>query len=457
MSAAGRTTDARGVKSDADTRSEGVGAVDALDSLGRGRPGLDALAEILAPCAPEEFFDSCWGVNILHVRGRAGRFRHFMPWPRLSEILRRHRIDFPRLRLVRDGKPLPVASYLRHVSGSRQKITIPRVKAAELTRQLREGATLVLDAVDELSEPVEELAVKLELLFREHVQVNLYAGWQTSRGFDLHWDDHDVFILQVAGRKRWSVYGETRRAPLVNDVEKAARPTGEPVWSETLEDGDMLYIPRGWWHVAEPLAEPTLHLTVGIHNRTGLDLLRWLSERMRASEAFRLDLPRASSRQERAAHLKRLREELLKAFDDALLERFYEEMDARADSRARVELPFDATPAQRPASHGARVRLLAPRPLKLEATNGVVEFDSMKRRWRFAEDALLVLRPLEERRACTVAELCEAARSRLDERTVRVFVRELARQGLVTLIEATEEIEVSEGLEGAEGVEGIKG
>jgi hypothetical protein len=449
VSAAGRSTDARA--RGADARSKGADAVDALGPSGRGRPGLDALAEILAPIAPEEFFESSWGVNVLHVGGATGRFRHFMPWPRLSEILRRHRLGFPRLRLVRDGKPLPVASYLRHVSGGRQKITIPRIKSSELTKQLREGATLVLDAVDELSEPVEELAVRLELLFREHVQVNMYAGWQTSRGFDLHWDDHDVFILQVAGRKRWSVYGETRRAPLVSDVEKAARPTCEPVWTATLEDGDMLYIPRGWWHVAEPLAEPTLHLTVGVHNRTGLDLLRWLSERMRASEAFRRDLPRMSSNEDRAAHLKRMREELFEAFDDASLERFYEETDSRADSRARVELPFDATPRQEPASRGARVRLLAPRPLKLEAAGGVVEFDSMKRRWRFAEDALLVLRPLEERRECTVAELCESASAKLDERTVRAFVRELAQQGLVAVSED------SEGLEEVEGAEGVKG
>lgn len=454
MSAASRSTDARAV--DASARSKGADAVDARVARAR-RPGLDALAEILAPIAPGEFFNSHWGVNVLHVRGASGRFRHLMPWSRLSEILRRHRLGFPRLRLVRDGKPLPVASYLRHVSGSRQKITIPRIKSSELTRQLREGATLVLDAVDELSEPVEELAVKLELLFREHVQVNMYAGWQTSRGFDLHWDDHDVFILQVAGRKRWSVYGETRRAPLVSDVEKAARPAGEPVWAATLEDGDLLYIPRGWWHVAEPLAEPTLHLTVGVHNRTGLDLLRWLSERVRASEAFRRDLPRMSSTEERAAHLKRLREELFEAFDDTLLERFYDDMDSRADARARVELPFDATPRQEPASLVARVRLLAPRPLKLEATNGVVEFDSMKRRWRFAEDALLVLRPLEERRECTVAELCDAARAKLDERTVRAFVRELAQQGLAALIEGVEGVEGVEGIERTEVGEGIKG
>ncbi len=394
--------------------------------------GSESLARMLEPNAPAEFLDSVWGVNFLHVRGRAGRFSHMMPWARLSEILGRHRLDFPRLRLVRDGKSLPLSSYLRRLTGGRQKTTVPRLKHAPLARHLREGATLVLDAVDELSEPVEELAKGLELFFRERVQVNLYAGWQTSRGFDLHWDDHDVFILQVAGRKRWSVYGQTRPRPLVNDIEKAERPGHEPLWEGTLEDGDLLYIPRGWWHVAEPLAEPTLHLTVGVHNRTGLDLLRWLSDQVRASELFRQDLPRLASTTERAAHNARLREELVAAWDDSLLERFYEDLDARAEPRARVSLPWMATPDATPPEGGTIVRLLAPRPFRLEASNGVVEFDAMGQHWRFAEGALPVLRALSERRACTVAELCEAARGRVAADTVRAFITELAREGFVT-------------------------
>ncbi|MFL6255438.1 MAG: cupin, partial [Pyrinomonadaceae bacterium] len=121
-------------------------------------PGFESLAGILEPNAPGEFLDSTWGVNFLHVRGRAGRFAHLMPWGRLSEILGRHRLDFPRLRLVRDGKPLPVTSYLRHTTSAKQKASIPRLKSAGLARELREGATLVLDAVDELSEPIEELS-----------------------------------------------------------------------------------------------------------------------------------------------------------------------------------------------------------------------------------------------------------------------------------------------------------
>ena len=81
------------------------------------------------------------------------------------------------------------------------------------------------------------------------------------------------------------------------------------------------------------------------------------------------------------------------------------------------------------------MRLVAPRPLDFKVEDGVVEFASLRRRWRFAEPALAVLRPLAERRVCTVAELCEGAAGRLDERTVRLFVGELIVHGLAAIVE----------------------
>ncbi|MET0622241.1 MAG: hypothetical protein ABW250_04585, partial [Pyrinomonadaceae bacterium] len=105
--------------------------------------------------------------------------------------------------------------------------------------------------------------------------------------------------------------------------------------------------------------------------------------------------------------------------------------DARADSRARVELPWVATPGAEPPAPDRIVRLLAPRPLKVEASGGVVEFDCLGRRWRFAEEAAPVLKRLSERRACTIAELHEAARGRLPLAKVQAFASELALHGLV--------------------------
>jgi hypothetical protein len=394
---------------------------------------FNSLERLLEPCLATDFLADSWGRSYRHVRGWPGKFASLLPWPQLNEILRRHRLDFPRLRLMRDGQRVPLSSYMRHAGGSRGKARVPRLKPVSLTGELRRGATLVLDAVDELYAPLEELAQALELFFREHVQINAYAGWQTSKGFDLHWDDHDVFILQVTGRKHWSIYGMTRPFPIAEDIAPAERPTRAPLWEETLTDGDLLYIPRGWWHVARPLAEPTLHLTVGIHNRTGADLLRWLAERMRASEAFRQDLPRFSGPVERAAHLNRLRSLLLEEWDDALLDKYYEALDQSAEPRAQLGLPWSATVEAIPESDKALVRWLAPRPVSLRVEGEAIEFACHKKRWRFAARALHILRPLAERRVCSIAELCEAARGELDAATVRLFLAELVRHGLVTV------------------------
>ena len=194
-------------------------------------------------------------------------------------------------------------------------------------RELREGATLVLDAVDELHPPVRDVAEALEGVFRVRVQVNGYAGWRTSHGFDLHFDDHDVFVLQIAGRKDWKIYGLSPERP------------DTPIWEGRLEDGDLLYIPRGWWHVATPLDEPTLHLTVGVSNPTGADLLSWFVEKLRANEQIRQDLPQFSSSADQQEYLDRIRQVVASEWSSSLLCEYFADLDAKAQPRPRLSLP----------------------------------------------------------------------------------------------------------------------
>ena len=60
-------------------------------------------------------------------------------------------------------------------------------------------------AVDETVEPISQLAESLEKTFHEEVGVNAYFSCGTTHGYPPHWDLHDVFVLQVAGRKDWTV------------------------------------------------------------------------------------------------------------------------------------------------------------------------------------------------------------------------------------------------------------
>ncbi|HSE19185.1 MAG TPA: cupin domain-containing protein [Pyrinomonadaceae bacterium] len=391
------------------------------------------LEQLLSPLAVDEFLTNFWGQTFKHVPGTPDKFSHLLPWQRLNEALEQHRLDFPRIRLTRDGERLPPGSYIRHSNPGQKRVAVPRLRYEKLTQELSSGATLVLDAVDELYGPLRALAEALELFFHERIQINAYASWRTSRGFDLHWDDHDVFILQVTGRKQWMVHGMTLAHPLAGDP-KEPKPTEPPLWDHVLEAGDLLYIPRGFWHVAYPLNEPTLHLTVGVHNRAGLDLLRWLVNRLRSREVFRMDLPRFATREAIEAHLAEMRSELLAEWDDDILNRYFADLDASAVSRPRLSLACAPVAGSLPAGN-MLVRLLAPRPLDLKVESGVVSFSSQRKAWRLAVEALPLLRHLDKHRVCSVSELCEVAKSEVDERRVRMFLKELLMNGLVAIVE----------------------
>lgn len=391
------------------------------------------LEQLLSPLTVDEFLRNFWGQTFKYVPGVPDKFSALFPWQRLNEALEQHRLDFPRIRLTRDGERLQPGSYIRHTNPGQKRVAVPRLRYEKLTQELNSGATLVLDAVDELYEPLRAVAEALELLFHEHIQINAYASWRTSRGFDLHWDDHDVFILQVTGRKHWMVHGMTLAYPLAGDP-KEPKPTEPPLWDHILEAGDLLYIPRGFWHVAYPLNEPTLHLTVGVHNRAGLDLLRWLVNRMRSREMFRMDLPRFATRETIQAHLMQMRGELLAEWDDDILNRYFADLDASAISRPRLSLACAPVAGSLPSAE-MLVKLLAPRSLDLKVESGVVRFWSQRKHWRLAIEALPILRHLDQHRVCSVSELCEVAKSEVDERRVRMFLKELLMNGLVAIVE----------------------
>ena len=380
------------------------------------------LQGLLAPVDAKTFLRTCWGKNFQHVRGEQGKFADLLPWPVLNDILQQHRLDSPRLRLTREGKPVPATNYASFPANrKRPGQTIPRLKAADLMRELREGATLVLDAVDELHPPVTDIAEALERVFRVRVQVNGYAGWRTSHGFDLHWDDHDVFVLQIAGRKDWKIYGLSHERPET------------PIWEGRLEDGDLLYIPRGWWHVATPLDEPTLHLTVGVSNPTGAELLSWLVEKLRANECVSRDLPQFSSADEQRAYLDQIQKLVAGSWSSDLLGQYFADLDAKAQPRPRFSLPWTASPEVLPPDSVSFVlRWNGARRMNFHDKDGEVHFVAQGKRWRFAAAARPMLERLTAGATCSLGDLAELS----DAETARAFVAELVVNGLVAVVDA---------------------
>ena len=258
---------------------------------------------------------------------------------KLFELIKRRSLEPPQLRFFRDGDELHPNEYLSNRTSRRQQV-LHFADLSKISPLLDSGATLVLDGLDTLDPLLEVASRSLQWWTKELVQVNAYFTSAETRGFPLHWDDHDVLILQLEGQKYWEVRGRTRTNPMFRDAAPNVQPSDEFVWTGVVKSGDVLHIPRGYWHQAhrEHLGPGhSLHLTFGIVKRTGVDWFSWLADQARSEEVFRRDLTTNEAPKERAEHI-----DLMKKTALRLVESF--SPDNYLVSRRRTQPP---TPALR--------------------------------------------------------------------------------------------------------------
>jgi hypothetical protein len=274
--------------------------------------------------------------------GSPDRFDWLLSWRGLNALICDHHPAAPRFRLMKAGDPLPEATYHRTVQTLRGPLRL--LDSARLLAQLRSGATLVWDAIDQVHPPIRAAKQELERALQAFVFVNMYASWGTLRGVGDHWDDHDVFVLQLTGRKNWEVHPATRKWPLPDDF--IEEPPTNYTYEFTLKAGSVLYLPRGWWHRVTPVNEPSLHLTIGALRPTNADFLVWLLDRAKESDFVRQDFPFPTDDESRMAHAAALRSVLevwVQPFSIELYERWQDETHY-LDPRPTLQAAADRSP-----------------------------------------------------------------------------------------------------------------
>lgn len=91
-----------------------------------------------------------------------------------------------------------------------------------------------------------------------------------------HVDQYDVFLLQVAGRRRWSIAGHFDPT-LLPDLEFSVLKGFHPESEYELGPGDMLYLPPGVAHHGEAL-DACLTFSIGFRAPDGAEILAELAE-----------------------------------------------------------------------------------------------------------------------------------------------------------------------------------
>jgi bifunctional lysine-specific demethylase and histidyl-hydroxylase NO66 len=392
------------------------------DRSGAVSAGADALELTLAPVDTPRFFAAHWERRPLVVdRHDPDRFLHILGPRDVERLVCETGIRTPAFRLVKDGAQLPPADYTEDIPwrpGSFSGTAVVERVADEFAR----GATLVLQGLHLHWSPVALLCRALEASLGCPVQANAYLTPSTARGFAVHHDTHDVFVLQVSGRKRWRLYEPVLELPLKHQrwSPKLGDP-GPPIDDLTLEAGQTLYLPRGWPHEATTSEEESLHLTIGVHPTTRIDALRMALDACADDLEFRRSLAPDGS----------LPPDLL----ERLAERLAPDAVARRARRRFVASRRPILPDQlEEVRHLDRLTPSTPverRPtviVELEEADGALALVFEGKEVRFPGKAASAVRAIVGLgRPFTAADLP----GRLDEAGRLVLVRRLVREGLL--------------------------
>jgi ribosomal protein L16 Arg81 hydroxylase len=320
---------------------------------------------------PQTFATAYWGRRpLLSTSDALPRdFGDLLSPATVDELIAERGVRAPFIRLAKEGDLLARDCYLGPAGFGAEMGD--QVDSAKVLAQFAAGATIVLQGLHRLWPPLIDFVRDAVDDLGHPVQANAYITPPTNRGFDPHYDVHDVFVLQASGRKRWIVHEPVHAHPLPSQpwtqhrAAIADRVIDEPVIDAVLSEGDALYLPRGWIHSAQALETTSIHLTIGVSPVTGLDVARSVIDELSTVEAFRRSLPMGTDPTDR--------DEIIATVTKVMAE----VVDALRDDAAALS---DGAAGRLAKRHAERTRPVAVRPLASLAAGE--RADTVRVAWR---------------------------------------------------------------------------
>ncbi|XP_069021218.1 ribosomal oxygenase 2 isoform X4 [Embiotoca jacksoni] len=220
------------------------------------------VTSLLQPLGTDVFFRDFWEKKPLHLqRNDPSIASYYGSLFRLADL--QHLVS-EGLQYGRD------VNVVRCINGKKKVLnrTGP-VKTAVLSKNLRQDkASIQFHQPQRFQDELWRIQEQMESFFGALVGSNVYITPEESQGLPAHYDDVEVFILQLEGQKRWRLYSPTVPLAAEYSTESEDR-IGDPTHDIILKTGDLLYFPRGTIHQANTPAgvDHSTHLTLSTYQK----------------------------------------------------------------------------------------------------------------------------------------------------------------------------------------------
>jgi hypothetical protein len=231
----------------------------------------DAATELLEPgVAPDVPCLVSFPIDWWNRAGMAARILRSLEMQALPES------DRDKLRLVQHGAFQSVDPDRYTVRGAHSEYASVRPDGAAIAALIDTGAVANLNYLEDNDVLVRRIVEFVRRLSRSPVAANAYISRAGASGSGAHWDGHDVLLVQLMGGKHWVIGEPTDPFPIkgIGLNERSDRLVEEV----TLQPGDALLLPRGYWHEGTSVGALSIHVTIAI-NRPRLTTVAayWLS------------------------------------------------------------------------------------------------------------------------------------------------------------------------------------
>ena len=254
--------------------------------------------DLIKPIDENEFFNTYYDKKFLHIKASTpDKFENLFTWESFSRILNMTSVwSSSSLQLVLDKNRIQPENYC-YPEVDREKNEIFQPQPKKIIEYLNKGATLIANEVDTLDQNVSLVSSILEEKFSSKTQCNIYFSKQGRQGFDVHFDVHEVFAINLIGEKVWNIYEGRLDNPINSeafmslDKDYVKNNCGKITKKVLMKPGDILYIPRGQFHEALASSDRSMHLSFSVTHLIGHDILSLLFNEAMKKSFFRSNFP----------------------------------------------------------------------------------------------------------------------------------------------------------------------
>lgn len=234
------------------------------------------LKQILKDYPLEDFLEKHFTKMPFSMPNGADNLQALLDWTVVEKVLKTKK---SKLRIVQDGRVI--------------KDYVDLDYPAALSHH-KSGHTLLLRYAERSHPALKSLADEFARYFHTPVDIQLYCTPANHNAFGWHYDVEEVFVIQTKGSKQFTIKpNSVHPNPIMSSIPKNLGFELEKTNIEltvTLEAGDWLYIPSGWWHIARTKSE-SMHISIGLMPSSSHDILNFLPVHLSNDLFWRTRIP----------------------------------------------------------------------------------------------------------------------------------------------------------------------